>query len=213
MTGHDDRQDSHDDGHLARHLLHFDLEGGGAFGHLPQGFGNLTDFCGHPGGYCHRQAGPVGDVSRSVDHAGALGQRRLGGHRFGGFVHPHAFAGEGQLVRAQAVGLDQTRIRRDLLPMCQHQDVTGDNLGRVDMLVGPIAQDGGFEHQQPVQGFQLLLGAVLLEEAQANTQDDDAKNEISGQPASAFPREITDRKGQDGCKEQDEDEIIDKLLE
>ena len=133
--------------------------------------------------------------------------------RFGGFIDTDAFSGEGQLVRAQAVSLDQARIHRDLLALCQHQNIAGDDLRRIDGLVGAIAQDGGLEHQQPVQGFQLLLGTILLEEAQGNAQDDNAKNEVGCQPATAFPREVADRKGQDGCKEQHENEIIDKLLE
>ncbi len=63
MTATISRQGSHDDGHLAGHLLHFHLERGRAFGHLPQGPGNLTDFCGHPGADGDCLAGPVRDVS------------------------------------------------------------------------------------------------------------------------------------------------------
>ena len=123
-------------GHLAGHLLHFHLERGGTLGHLPQAAGDLADLGGHPGGDRHRQAGPMGDVGRGVDHAGALGQRCIRSDRLGGFIHPHAFAGEGQLIRAQAVGLDQARIRRNLLALRQHQDVAGDDLRRIDVLVG-----------------------------------------------------------------------------
>jgi hypothetical protein len=117
----------------------------------------------------------VGDVSRSVDHAGALGQRRVRGDRLGGFVHPDAFASQGRLVRAQAVCLDQARIRRHFLAMRQHQDVAGDDFGSIDPLMDSSAKDGGLEHQQLIQGFELLLGAILLEEAQTHAQDNNAR--------------------------------------
>ncbi len=109
--------------------------------------------------------------------------------RLGGFIHSDAFAGQRRLVRAQAVSLDQACIRRDLLAVRQYQDVAWDDFRRVDLLVCSIAQDSGLEHQQPVQRLQLLLGAVFFEEAQSDTQDDDTQDEVSGQPASAFPRE------------------------
>ena len=71
----------------------------------------------------------------------------------------------------------------------------------------------GFEHQQPVQRLQLLLGAVLLEEAQGYAEDDDAQDEERRQPAIALAGQETDRKGQGRREEQHQDEIVGKLFE
>ena len=210
---HQDSQDGHNDSHLARHLLHFNLEWGGTLSHLLQAGSDPPDLGCYPGGYRHCQAGTVSDVSRGVHHTGAFSQSGVRRNRFGRFVHPNTFTGEGGLIRAQAVDLDQARIRRHLLAMRQYQNVARNDFRRIDLLMGPIAQDGGFEHQQFVQGFEFHLGTVLFEEIQGDAQDDDAKNEVGGQPASAFPRQEADHKGQDGGKKQYQDEIIGELLE
>ena len=97
--------------------------------------------------------------------------------------------------------LDQSCIRRHFLTVGQYQDVTRHHLRRVDLLGCTCPQGGGFEHQQPVEGFQLFLGAEFFEEIESNAQNNDTKDEIGGQPASTFPRQVANRKSQDGGKQ------------
>ena len=97
-------------------------------------------------------------IGGAIDHARALGQRRVEGDSIGRFIDRDALPGQGRLIGAQAVRLEHPGVGRRLLPWRQHQDIARDNLGRVHLAPRAITQDYRFENQQLVQGRQRLLG-------------------------------------------------------
>src|SRR5437773_1839522 len=108
-----------------------------------------------------------------VRHVPAVREERARGERGDALRHRHGLPGEGGLVQAEARGLDQPEVRRDLVPRPEQDDVPGDELPRGNHARLPPADDVRPRGRKAPQGLQGLLRPVLLDVAEERVQDDD----------------------------------------
>lgn len=102
---------------------------------------------------------------------------------------------------------------RHPLPLGEHQDISHDHLSRLHLLALTSSQDSHPEDQEAIQGVQFLLRAVLLEETEPHSEQDDRQDEPAREAVVAFPWQGADGKCQPCGKEQNEDEKVGELFE
>jgi hypothetical protein len=96
--------------------------------------------------------------------------------------------------------------------MSQDENIPRNDLPGIELPLNSVSSDHYLEHEQLIESFQLFWGTVFFEEAQSHAEDDDAKNEVSGEAAPAFPWQKAYTESQYGREDQNEYKIIDQLF-
>ena len=125
----------------------------------PPEFGGTPDRDNGPG------ALPGSHHRTGIGHTLPLGQGRVDRLRLDPLAHWHRFPGQGRLIDAQTVALDQPQIGRNPIAGLQQNQITGhQNLGRQVPPVA-IAANPRTRRQHPTDRLHRALGLALLDEA------------------------------------------------
>ena len=220
---HDHGDDDHGDTQYLGDAVHLFLQRRRLVVGMRKHLGDLTDLRVHAGAGDDGAARALRDGGAVEDHIGAVAQR-LGLLKCGGLLaHWHGFAGQAGLGDAQRCGCEQSPIGRHRVAFAQHENIAGNDLGRVDAADLAAAQHGGLRCGHLGQRVDGLLGLRLLQVAQHRVHDQNQHDNdgIEGQRLAALSarlrirplNEPRDQRNQRGGKQQVDQRILELLQE
>ena len=167
--------------------LHADEQGGGAAGGAHHVESQLADGGSGAGGDDDAFAAAADDDGAREGHVVAIAEGRIRrAHPRRILADGQRFAGQQRLVDVEAVGRKQADIRGHAVAGFKPEDIAGDQLRGIDFVHLFVAEHGGADPQQLLQGTGTLFGAPLLVAADAgveekNEGDEDRIGEIAGE--------------------------------
>ena len=120
------------------------------------------------------------------------------GHRCGDFFGGNGFAGEECLVDAQAVAFEEAEVGRYAVAGLEQDDVTGDEVGRVEGLLVSFAPHHGLGGKHGADRVEGLFRFALLDHANESVDHDDTENDTGVDP-------FIEKRGADRGGEKDVD--------
>jgi len=160
----------------------------------------------HPGGDDHAGPAPVRYGRAHPSHRTSLGEGCVLGGRRGRLGARRGFAGQSGFVRLQVQGLGQAQVRRDPIPDLEPDQITGYQLGRVDLALHAIAKHTATRREHATQSIHRALGLPLLHEAEHAVEHHDREDGdgIAG---------LTDRNRDRRRDQQNHDEDVGELAQ
>ena len=168
--------------------------------------GDLPELRLHAGGGDHSHAPSVRRDRAGEHHVPAVTDRRIAAEQNQLLADRDRLPGERRLVALQGMNLHQAAVGGNLVARFEQQDVAGNQFFGGHLLLLSTPQDRYRRRQHALEGFQCLLGAILLHESQHRAENDDDEND-------AGIHVLADQCRQNRGNDQDDDQDVLELRE
>ncbi len=145
-------------------------------------------------------------VCSLVHHVGAFGQRGVRAQPVSALLNGNALTGERRLINLQVLLVDESGVGRDNVPLTEHDNIAGHEIGRIDVLFGSVSSDRHTRSSHLPEGLKTPLGAILLNESEDAVRQQDSTDENG-------INDVSDQYRKDSGDQQDPDESTRELCE
>ena len=170
-------------------------------------FGDPSECRLHPGRHDQAKATPIGDRGATEGHVPLVGEDRGGdvGNRSRDLACGFRFARQGGLVDPEGSSLDQAHVGGHHVPRVEPHEVARHELGRRDDGRDAGTNDARRRAGHAFERVHRLFRPVLLDEPDDPVEHDDHQDD-------GGVLEVTDRRGDRGGTEQDQDHRVGELF-